>query len=90
MQKEGPCEHLEDCISVQLKCQWPFFFLPKSAGGTWWDFIIIPGPGENSVLGRPLVIHLLGQAIHLTEGETEAWGGTSQTKHLIRGILPEQ
>ena len=90
VQKGGLHEHLEDSISVQLKCPWPFSSLSKPTSGTWWDFTIKSGVGENSALGRPVVIHLLGQAIHLTDGETEAWGGTSQTKQLIRGILLEQ
>lgn len=79
---------------VQLKLQWPFSSLTSlsslsPAGGTWLDFTMKSGVGgSSSALGRSLAIHLLDQAIHLTDGGTEAWGGEPQTK--CREILLEQ
>lgn len=66
----------------------PLSSLPP-AGRTWLGFTIKSGVGGNFALGRSVTIHLLGQATHLTDGETEAWGGESQTKELYLEILLE-
>lgn len=50
---------------------WAFLLLVQPAGRTWLDFTVKSGVGENTALRRPMAIHLLGQAIHLTDEETE-------------------
>lgn len=80
LQRVDTRECLEGSVTVQLKLELAFLLPHLIVLLTWLDFTIKSGVGENFVLGRSMVTHLLGQALHLTDGETEAGEGSLRPK----------